>query len=91
LSDIIASRPEVEALKVLEIVCGALKGRKLKSIDLSDNALGEKVSTTTTTTTFDTHTTIGSIHEGVSFPQFTTTTTTTTTTITSDYFSHALT
>lgn len=44
LSDIIAGKHESEALRVLEIVCNSLAGRKLKSIDLSDNALGEKVS-----------------------------------------------
>jgi Ran GTPase-activating protein 1 len=42
ISDIIAGRHELEALKVLEIVCEGLSGRQLRSIDLSDNALGEK-------------------------------------------------
>jgi Ran GTPase-activating protein (RanGAP) involved in mRNA processing and transport len=45
LSDIIAGRHESEALRVLEIVCNSLAGRRFKSIDLSDNALGEKVRT----------------------------------------------
>lgn len=42
-ADIIAGRPEDEALQVLATLCDALKDVKtLKSIDLSDNALGEK-------------------------------------------------
>jgi hypothetical protein len=53
LSDIIAGRPEAEALRVLELVCSALRGRRLKSIDLSDNALGEKVGVLTTTSSVD--------------------------------------
>lgn len=43
ISDIIAGKHETEALRVLEIICNSLAGRKLKSIDISDNALGEKV------------------------------------------------
>ncbi len=35
-------RPEEEALKVMEILCEALKDNQLVSIDLSDNAMGEK-------------------------------------------------
>lgn len=42
LSDIIAGRPEDEALEVLRIVCEALKSSKLKHLNISDNALGEK-------------------------------------------------
>ena len=42
LSDIIAGRPEEEALKVLVLVCGALSHCELEVLDLSDNALGEK-------------------------------------------------
>ncbi|OQR85816.1 hypothetical protein ACHHYP_11335 [Achlya hypogyna] len=42
LADIIAGRPEEEALEVLSVVCEALKGHVLDTIDLSDNALGEK-------------------------------------------------
>nr|CCA16018.1 conserved hypothetical protein [Albugo laibachii Nc14] len=42
LADIIAGRPEDEALCVLQIVCDALSGHQLEEIDLSDNALGEK-------------------------------------------------
>lgn len=42
LSDIVASRPEEEALAVMSIFSRALQGCKLKSLDLSDNALGEK-------------------------------------------------
>jgi Ran GTPase-activating protein 1 len=42
LSDMIAGKPEEEALKVLEAMCGGLAGRSLESLDLSDNAMGEK-------------------------------------------------
>ncbi|TYZ64885.1 hypothetical protein PybrP1_001108 [[Pythium] brassicae (nom. inval.)] len=42
LADVIAGRPEDEALRVLAILCGALRGHVLDEIDLSDNALGEK-------------------------------------------------
>eukprot|EP00889_Picochlorum_renovo_P003979 jgi/Picre1/31009/NNA_006367.t1 len=42
LSDIIAGRPEEEALKALEIISEALAEAELDSLDLSDNALGEK-------------------------------------------------
>ncbi|KDO26104.1 hypothetical protein SPRG_08465 [Saprolegnia parasitica CBS 223.65] len=42
LADMIAGRPEDEALEVLETVCQALHGHQLVEIDLSDNALGEK-------------------------------------------------
>ncbi|GAQ91326.1 Ran GTPase-activating protein [Klebsormidium nitens] len=42
LSDIIAGQEEKEALRVLEIITGALIGSKLQSLNLSDNALGEK-------------------------------------------------
>lgn len=42
LSDIIAGRAEEEALKVLEIITGSLKGKGYVEINLSDNALGLK-------------------------------------------------
>jgi len=42
MSDIIAGRPEEEALEVLQILCGALPPQQLKELDLSENALGEK-------------------------------------------------
>ncbi|CAK4074499.1 unnamed protein product [Aphanomyces euteiches] len=42
LADIIAGRPEDEALIVLTCICEALAGHVLDEIDLSDNALGEK-------------------------------------------------
>ncbi len=42
LSDIIAGRPEAEALSALTVITDALQGAKLKVLDLSDNALGEK-------------------------------------------------
>ncbi len=35
-------RPEEEALNVMKIICEALSDRQLVSIDLSDNAMGEK-------------------------------------------------
>uniref|UniRef100_A0A5B7CBM5 Putative RAN GTPase-activating protein 2 isoform X1 n=1 Tax=Davidia involucrata TaxID=16924 RepID=A0A5B7CBM5_DAVIN len=42
LSDFIAGRTEAEALDVMNIFSVALKGCVLKSLNLSDNALGEK-------------------------------------------------
>lgn len=42
LSDIIAGRPEVEALAALRTICDALGACRLVALDLSDNALGEK-------------------------------------------------
>lgn len=42
LADMIAGRPEDEALKVLSFICDSLEGNVWKEIDLSDNALGEK-------------------------------------------------
>ena len=42
LADMIAGRPEDEALKVLSAICDALQGHEWTEIDLSDNALGEK-------------------------------------------------
>lgn len=42
LSDFIAGRPEAEALEVMNVVSAALEGSVLKSLDLSNNALGEK-------------------------------------------------
>ncbi|XP_057475717.1 RAN GTPase-activating protein 2-like [Actinidia eriantha] len=42
LSDFIAGRPEAEALDVMNIFSEALEGCVLKSLDLSNNALGEK-------------------------------------------------
>ncbi|XP_059649951.1 RAN GTPase-activating protein 2 [Cornus florida] len=42
LSDFVAGRPEVEALEVMNIFSAALEGCVLKSLNLSDNALGEK-------------------------------------------------
>ncbi|KAA8548607.1 hypothetical protein F0562_000291 [Nyssa sinensis] len=42
LSDFIAGRPEAEALDVMSIFSAALKGCTLKSLNLSNNALGEK-------------------------------------------------
>ncbi|XP_020103286.1 RAN GTPase-activating protein 2-like [Ananas comosus] len=42
LSDFIAGRPEDEALDVMRIFSSALEGCKLKYLNLSDNALGEK-------------------------------------------------
>ncbi|GLT78458.1 hypothetical protein SLA2020_499940 [Shorea laevis] len=42
LSDFIAGRPEEEALEVMNIFSAALEGSVLKSLDLSNNALGEK-------------------------------------------------
>ncbi|KAL9317403.1 hypothetical protein ACSQ67_013920 [Phaseolus vulgaris] len=42
LSDFIAGRPEAEALDVMKIFSTALEGSVLRSLNLSDNALGEK-------------------------------------------------
>uniref|UniRef100_A0A7N0SYH8 WPP domain-containing protein n=1 Tax=Kalanchoe fedtschenkoi TaxID=63787 RepID=A0A7N0SYH8_KALFE len=42
LSDFIAGRPEAEALEVMKIFSSALEGAALKSLNLSNNALGEK-------------------------------------------------
>ncbi|KAG1703158.1 hypothetical protein DVH05_008070 [Phytophthora capsici] len=42
LADVIAGRPEDEALRVLSVMSHALRGHVLDEIDLSDNALGEK-------------------------------------------------
>ncbi|KAF5738622.1 RAN GTPase-activating protein 2 [Tripterygium wilfordii] len=42
LSDFIAGRPETEALEVMNIFSAALEGSILKSLNLSNNALGEK-------------------------------------------------
>ncbi|KAM6545391.1 hypothetical protein CsatB_026127 [Cannabis sativa] len=42
LSDLVAGRPEAEALKVMNIFSEALEGSVLKSLNLSNNALGEK-------------------------------------------------
>ncbi|CAM6101044.1 unnamed protein product [Calypogeia fissa] len=42
LADIVAGRPEAEALEVMTILSVALAGSKLESLNLSDNALGEK-------------------------------------------------
>lgn len=42
LSDFIAGRPEAEALQVMTLISSALEGCTLKSLNLSNNALGEK-------------------------------------------------
>ncbi|EOA20333.1 hypothetical protein CARUB_v10000639mg [Capsella rubella] len=42
LSDFVAGRPEVEALEVMNIFSDALEGSILLSLNLSENALGEK-------------------------------------------------
>ena len=42
ISDIIAGRPEDEALRTLGIICGSLKKFDLVEVNLSDNALGAK-------------------------------------------------
>ncbi|CAH8378862.1 unnamed protein product [Eruca vesicaria subsp. sativa] len=42
LSDFVAGRPELEALEVMTMFSSALEGCKLKCLNLSDNALGEK-------------------------------------------------
>jgi hypothetical protein len=42
ISDVIAGRPEDEALKVLETLCSALSTQELVEVNVSDNALGKK-------------------------------------------------
>ncbi|GAA0183702.1 GTPase-activating protein [Lithospermum erythrorhizon] len=42
LSDFVAGRPEADALDVMNIFSDTLEGSILKSLNLSDNALGEK-------------------------------------------------
>lgn len=42
LADIVAGRPEAEALTAMTTISTALEGSTLKSLNLSDNALGEK-------------------------------------------------
>lgn len=42
ISDMIAGRPEDEALRTLNIICSSLKKFELEEVDLSDNALGAK-------------------------------------------------
>lgn len=42
LSDIIAGRPEDEALRTLKIICDSLVDTNLVELNLSDNALGSK-------------------------------------------------
>ena len=42
ISDIIAGRPEKEVIGALEIIGRSLAKAKLRSLDLSDNALGRK-------------------------------------------------
>ena len=42
LSDIIAGRPEDEALKAMQIITEATLGANITSVDVSDNAFGEK-------------------------------------------------
>ncbi|XP_010277862.1 PREDICTED: RAN GTPase-activating protein 2-like [Nelumbo nucifera] len=42
LSDFVAGRPEMEALEVMNIFSSALEGCVLKSLNLSNNAMGEK-------------------------------------------------
>ena len=42
LSDFIAGRPEAEALEVMKLFSDALEGSILRSLNLSNNALGEK-------------------------------------------------
>lgn len=42
LSDIIASRPEEDALITLRNIGEALRGKSMQSVNLSDNALGAK-------------------------------------------------
>ena len=42
ISDIIAGRPEDEALRTLTIICSSLRKFNLLEVDLSDNALGAK-------------------------------------------------
>lgn len=42
ISDVIAGRPEAEALKVLEALSKPFKDLELDAVDVSDNALGQK-------------------------------------------------
>jgi Ran GTPase-activating protein 1 len=42
VSDIIAGRPEDEALRTLKIICSSLEKFELVEVNLSDNALGAK-------------------------------------------------
>lgn len=42
ISDIIAGRPEEEALEVMLVLSESLRGRQLEEINVSDNAIGEK-------------------------------------------------
>jgi Ran GTPase-activating protein (RanGAP) involved in mRNA processing and transport len=42
ISDIIAGRPEEEALRTLSVFCDGLQSYTLKEVNLSDNALGKK-------------------------------------------------
>ena len=42
ISDIIAGRPEDEALRVLTIICNSIRTCPLKEVNVSDNALGAK-------------------------------------------------
>ena len=42
ISDIIAGRPEEEAIRVLKAICGALQLRPIISVNVSDNAFGLK-------------------------------------------------
>ena len=42
ISDIIAGRPEDEALQALTIICNSLSTNKLVELNISDNALGSK-------------------------------------------------
>ncbi len=42
LSDIIAGRPEDEALKTLSIICSGFEKFDLKEVNVSDNAFGGK-------------------------------------------------
>ena len=41
-SDVIAGRDEEEALRALRILCGGIAGTGIHTLDLSDNAMGEK-------------------------------------------------
>ena len=41
-SDVIAGRDEEEALRALRIICGGIAKTKVRTLDLSDNAMGEK-------------------------------------------------
>jgi Ran GTPase-activating protein (RanGAP) involved in mRNA processing and transport len=42
ISDMIAGRPEEEALQSFSHICKSLEGQNLTELDISDNALGEK-------------------------------------------------